>query len=307
MLKKMIMLVTLLTLLGICFFIWYSLYQEMIGTKSSNSNSNSNLTLTKEQLDNFSGNVYFTSDFKEEFIAIGGFSLLGKKTRQGISSVYEANVFGAQNAKIRVKDASGKIIGLFQADEKGDFNFNTEKSNYYQLEIVFDETKIEMTLPHGKTQELNIFMGHELSGNYLEKITQMELQNKVEKTQREPDTNSNNTVQSEVPGDNIREFIVLQDGQSVNAFYTAKEAIDFAKNLDSAEVVNPNVVIWDNKPSRVYQYDKHLKDFPTKVEAIEFANQYDHAKVVNLKTGKVEYDNYPRECGMCDSPIQHEY
>jgi hypothetical protein len=103
------------------------------------------------------------------------------------------------------------------------------------------------------------------------------------------------------------EFLVIQNGAIVRSYHTAEAAIDFASTISNTEVTNPRVVIWDNKPSIVYQGDQHIKDFETKTEAISYARQLTEAKVVNKLTDKVEWDNYPRECGTCESPIQDQY
>lgn len=319
MFKKMMMSTILFSLIGICIFIWYSLYQEVAGTKSSSTISNSNyfsklIMSMGDDDEDFSGTLTFSSDFKPEYLAEKGFTFINQQQRQGIFGPYMANVFGARDAEIKVMDATGKIIGLFQSDENGNFDFETELSSFYELEITFDGRTVELTLPQGKNEDLSIYIAHGLSEKYIPTVEES-FQNTSEALKQEvlkqdankQDSNFNTNSSSETVEDPVKEFIVLQNGSSVDAFYTANEAIEFAKNLDQAEVVNPNVGIWDNKPSSVYQYDKHLKDFSTKKEAIEFANKYDHAKVVNLKTGKVEFDNYPKECGTCASPIQNEY
>ncbi|EJL31549.1 hypothetical protein [Brevibacillus sp. BC25] len=310
MFKKMVMSTILFSLIGICIFIWFYLYQEVAGTKNNSNFSKQFLTMIEEDDDeDFSGTLTFSSDFKPEYLAEKGFTFINQQQRQGIFGPYMANVFGARDAEIKVMDATGKIIGLFQSDENGNFDFETELSNFYELEITFDGRRVELTLPKGKNEDLSIYITHGLSEKYLPTVEES-FQNASEALKQETnkqDSNFNTNSSSEAVEGDIKEFIVLQNGSSVDAFYTANEAIEFAKNLDQAEVVNPNVGIWDNKPSSVYQYDKHLKDFSTKKEAIEFANKYDHAKVVNLKTGKVEFDNYPKECGTCESPIQNEY
>lgn len=107
--------------------------------------------------------------------------------------------------------------------------------------------------------------------------------------------------------DEEMEIFVTQGGKIIKEFYSPEEAIAFAETLEDAEVFTPNVPIWDNKPSSVYQGDIHLGEFNTKKEAIMFAQSYENAKVINNNTGYVEWDNYPRECGRCESPIQGEY
>ncbi len=103
------------------------------------------------------------------------------------------------------------------------------------------------------------------------------------------------------------EFEVHQDGKTLNRFYTAEEAIKFAKNYKNVEVRYPNITIWDNIPSSVYQNDQMIGSYDTKVEALEVAVNLENAKVVNLSTGKVMWDSYPRECRTCESAIQDQY
>lgn len=103
------------------------------------------------------------------------------------------------------------------------------------------------------------------------------------------------------------EFTVTVHEKFKKQFYSADEAIKYAKQFDQAEIYNPTTTIWDNKPSSVYRGDKHLGDFPTKQKAIQFANQFEKVKVINIETGFVVYDTFPKECGTCDSPIQHQY
>lgn len=112
---------------------------------------------------------------------------------------------------------------------------------------------------------------------------------------------------STAPTDEEMEIFVTQGGKIIKEFYSSEEAIAFAETLEDAEVFTPNVPIWDNKPSSVYQGDIHLGEFKTKQEALKFAQSYENAKVINNRTGYVEWDNYPRECGRCESPIQGEY
>ena len=68
-------------------------------------------------------------------------------------------------------------------------------------------------------------------------------------------------------------FEVIQNGTTLNRFYTAEEAIEFAKNYENVEVRVPNTTIWDNKPSLVYQNDQLVGDYDTKVEALEVAGR----------------------------------
>lgn len=103
------------------------------------------------------------------------------------------------------------------------------------------------------------------------------------------------------------EFEVNQNGKTLNRFYTAEEAIEFAKNYENIEVRFPNSTIWDNIPSYVYQNDQLIGNYDTKVEALEVAGSLENAKVVNLSTGKVMWDSYPRECRTCESAIQDQY
>lgn len=103
------------------------------------------------------------------------------------------------------------------------------------------------------------------------------------------------------------EFEVNQNGKTLNRFYTAEEAIEFAKNYENVEVRFPNSTIWDNIPSSVYQNDQLIGNYDTKVKALEVAGSLENAKVVNLSTGKVMWDSYPRECGTCESAIKDQY
>jgi hypothetical protein len=123
----------------------------------------------------------------------------------------------------------------------------------------------------------------------------------------ENDEGSNLDANSTAPTEEEMEIFVTQGGKKIKEFYTSEEAIAFAETLEDAEVFTPNVPIWDNKPSSVYQGDIYLGEFKTKQEALKFAQSYENAKVINNRTGYVEWDNYPRECGRCESPIQGEY
>ncbi|KGX91898.1 ankyrin repeat domain-containing protein [Pontibacillus marinus] len=103
------------------------------------------------------------------------------------------------------------------------------------------------------------------------------------------------------------EFTVTVHENVKKRFYDRDKAIAYAKQYEQAEVYTPNVPIWDNKPSSVYQGEKHIGDFPTIQQGIDVANQYKNAKVINRKTDYVVFDNFPKQCGTCDSPIQDQY
>lgn len=111
----------------------------------------------------------------------------------------------------------------------------------------------------------------------------------------------------EEPIEEEMDIFVIQGGERVKEFSSPEEAIAFAETLEGAEVFSPTAPIWDNKPSTVYQGDTYIKEFASKQEAIQFAQNYENSKVVNSKTGYVEWDNYPKECGRCESSIEEEY
>ncbi|UTE77466.1 ankyrin repeat domain-containing protein [Rossellomorea sp. KS-H15a] len=103
------------------------------------------------------------------------------------------------------------------------------------------------------------------------------------------------------------EYRVLSNDQDVGYFYTEEEAIAYAQTLENSEVFFPNMIIWDNIPTDLYVDNQFVAHFPTENEAIQRGMTHENAKVIAQHKNKVVWDNYPKECGTCNSPISDEY
>lgn len=110
------------------------------------------------------------------------------------------------------------------------------------------------------------------------------------------------SVEFELP-----EFSVIVWNKKQASFFTQEEAVTYAQQFDHAEVFVPNTFVWSNVPVSLFEDDMFIRNYESKVDGIEDASNMLNAKLVDLDTGKVIWDNYPRECRTCESAIQEQY
>jgi len=83
----------------------------------------------------FAGRILFTADFDDPVTEYEGNPVLKEVKRTETGTITYA--LGAANADIKVKNSSGKIVGLFNTDSEGEFSFSVPKDDFYQLELLF--------------------------------------------------------------------------------------------------------------------------------------------------------------------------
>ncbi|MDQ0063318.1 hypothetical protein [Paenibacillus harenae] len=108
-------------------------------------------------------------------------------------------------------------------------------------------------------------------------------------------------------GFELPEFSVIVRDKYQASFFTQEEAVDYAKQFDHAEVFVPNTFLWSNIAVYLFVDDTFVRSYDSKAEGIKDASTMDKAKLIDQETGKVVWDNYPRECRTCESAISDQY
>lgn len=107
--------------------------------------------IVKEQ-EEFQGIVSFDSPYKASYIEEQGYTVISEYRENGELQGY---LVGYPKVQITVKNDTGKIIGLFYTDQKGNFSFKVEHSRFYQLEFLNERGKvINMTVQSGQSKNL---------------------------------------------------------------------------------------------------------------------------------------------------------
>ena len=96
-----------------------------------------------------------TCDLRTSIMEEGGFKLLKSAKERGFVVGY----YGANKAKITVKNSDGKIIGIGRANEDGTFNISVKPDLFYILEISFLSFKVEEAISSDDANSSSIFLG----------------------------------------------------------------------------------------------------------------------------------------------------
>jgi hypothetical protein len=160
-LKTSIQTLTIIVLLGIIIFLGLTFYQKLsIPSLQSEQGSIPQTQIsgkTSANEEQFNGTVALAMDYKVDYAE----DTLGYSFKQEIKhETYNTSVYGAKNAQIEVSDSTGNIIGLFNADNNGDFSFIVKKDDFYQLHITFQDTEKKLTVRANEISGLNIYLGY---------------------------------------------------------------------------------------------------------------------------------------------------
>ena len=113
------------------------------------------LTISSQEKELISGQVMITCGLRTDIMEEGGFKLLKETKENG----YVVNYYGANKAKITVKNSEEKIIGIGSANEDGTFTISVKPDSFYILEISFLTLKVEEALSSNDAKNLSIFIG----------------------------------------------------------------------------------------------------------------------------------------------------
>lgn len=162
--KTFLQILTVMILICIIAILGFSLYQKSsqsvdatVPTQKTPLTQSSQSSSKSPSSGNFNGIVTFAVDYKVEY-AEGTLGLTFIENIQ-IGS-YKPGLFGAKTAQIEVLDSSGKIIGLYNADQKGNFDFKVKDDDFYQLNITYKNTVKHQTVRSSETRGMKIYLGY---------------------------------------------------------------------------------------------------------------------------------------------------
>jgi hypothetical protein len=123
------------------------------------------LTISSQEKEEISGQVMITCDLKTALMEEGGFNLI----KSGKEGRFVVSYYGANKAKITVKNSEDKIVGIGKANEDGTFNISVKPDSFYILEISFLSFKVEEAISSDDAKNLSVFLG-KVSGTNMMKV-----------------------------------------------------------------------------------------------------------------------------------------
>jgi hypothetical protein len=160
-LKLLIQSLVIMCLLAIISFLGINLYEKI-----SNSEVNVEANFPKNGTGEFAkkisadqkltGTVGFINDYKTEVSEKElGVIFISKIKRNG----EEQNLFGANNAQIKVRDSTGRVVGLGNVGKQGNFSIDIKTDDFYDLEISFRGIQRNLSVSKGQNN-LKIYLGY---------------------------------------------------------------------------------------------------------------------------------------------------
>lgn len=113
------------------------------------------LTTFSQEKETLSGQVMITCDLRTDLMENGGFKFIKETEENG----YKVTYYGANKAKIIVKNSEDKIIGIGKAGEDGTFNISVKPDSFYTFEISFLSLEIEETLSSDDANSFSALLG----------------------------------------------------------------------------------------------------------------------------------------------------
>ena len=113
------------------------------------------LTISAQEKEVISGQVIITCDLRTDLMEDGGFNLL-KKDKEGR---FVVSYYGANKAKITVKNSEDKIVGVVKANEDGTFKISVKPDSFYVVDISFLSFKVEEAISSDDAKNLSIYLG----------------------------------------------------------------------------------------------------------------------------------------------------
>ena len=107
---------------------------------------------TKETI---SGELTFTCDMKPEYMLEKGYTHL----RMEQNGQFMTGVFGARDAKVIVRGGNGNLLGMGKSDPTGNFSFQVDASDFYDIEMRFKQWKYSEPMMSGEVSGMAYTFG----------------------------------------------------------------------------------------------------------------------------------------------------
>lgn len=219
-----------------------------------------------------------------------------KGTASETTEVWNDN---GQNGDSNLNEVSSEAIENSNVQDSGDVVTDTEDSSMNEQEVEIGD--FEYYSVAKENNKIAVFSDKSSLNDYIQDCPECTVKgyNQTDYTIEDWDE-----IVPEAP------FILLVNGQSQGSFYALTRAIDYGENFDNAMLVNPSVIVWDNIPVKWYKDDIYQSKFDSITEGIAAVQENGEnvsSKLIASSTGYVVWDNYPKECGACESPISDQY